>query len=135
MAIELATAYLSIVPETSKVAPGVAKALGSVESTADKSGKAMGSKLTAAMGGVVKKTALGVGAAAGAALGAGLTKGLGRLNSIEQAQAKLKGLGALRQIRGQYYGGFSVLREGHGVWPGGSGVVSGWPGRCWYQAG
>lgn len=100
MAIELAHAYVSILPETSKIAPGVAKALGGAEKTADKSGKSMGQKLSTGMGGVLKKSAVGVGAAAGAALGAGLTKGIGRLNSIEQAEAKLKGLGHSAQSVG-----------------------------------
>lgn len=100
MAIELAHAYVSILPETSKIAPGVAKALGGAEKTADKSGKSIGSKLSSGMGSVLKKSAVGVGAAAGAALGAGLTKGIGRLNSIEQAEAKLKGLGHSAQSVG-----------------------------------
>ena len=100
MAIELAHAYVSILPETSKIAPGVAKALGGAEKTADKSGQSMGQKLSSGMGSVLKKSAVGVGAAAGAALGAGLTKGIGRLNSIEQAEAKLKGLGHSAQSVG-----------------------------------
>lgn len=100
MAIELAHAYVSILPETSKIAPGVAKALGGAEKTADKSGQSMGQKLSTGMGSVLKKSAVGVGAAAGAALGAGLTKGIGRLNSIEQAEAKLKGLGHSAQSVG-----------------------------------
>ena len=100
MAIELAHAYVSILPETKAIAPGVAKALTGVEKTADKSGKSMGSKLSTGMGSVLKKSAVGVGAAAGAALGAGLTKGIGRLNSIEQAEAKLKGLGHSAQSVG-----------------------------------
>ena len=100
MAIELAHAYVSILPETSKIAPGVAKALGGAEKTADKSGQSMGQKLSSGMGSTLKKSAVGVGAAAGAALGAGLTKGIGRLNSIEQAEAKLKGLGHSAQSVG-----------------------------------
>lgn len=100
MAIELAHAYVSILPETKAIAPGVAKALTGVEKTADKSGKSMGQKLSSGMGSVLKKSAVGVGAAAGAALGAGLTKGVGRLNSIEQAEAKLKGLGHSAQSVG-----------------------------------
>ena len=93
MASELAAVYLSIIPETSKIAPGVHKALSGVDKAADASGKSMGSKITAGLGGVLKKSAIGVGASAGAALGVGLTKGLGRLNGIEQAEAKLRGLG------------------------------------------
>ena len=100
MAIELAHAYVSILPETKAIAPGVAKALTGVEKQADKSGKSIGSKLSTGMGSVLKKSAVGVGAAAGAALGAGLTKGIGRLNSIEQAEAKLKGLGHSAQSVG-----------------------------------
>lgn len=100
MAYELAHAYVSILPETKAIAPGVAKALTGVEKQADKSGKSIGSKLSTGMGSVLKKSAVGVGAAAGAALGAGLTKGIGRLNSIEQAEAKLKGLGHSAQSVG-----------------------------------
>ena len=93
MATELAVAYVSIVPETSKIAPGVRKALGAAEKTADSSGQSMGSKLSAALGSTLKRSAIGVGVSAGAAIGAGLTKGIGRLNGIEQAEAKLRGLG------------------------------------------
>ena len=93
MASELAAVYLSIIPETSKIAPGVHKALSGVDKAADASGKSMGARISAGMGGVLKKSAIGVGATAGAALGAGLAKGLGRLNGIEQAEAKLTGLG------------------------------------------
>lgn len=93
MASELAAVYLSIIPETSKIAPGVHKALSGVDKAADASGKSMGARISSGMGGVLKKSAIGVGASAGAALGVGLTKGLGRLNGIEQAEAKLRGLG------------------------------------------
>ena len=93
MAVELAVAYVSIVPETSKIAPGVRQALTGAEKGAEKSGQSMGSRISAGMGGVLKKSAIGVGVAAGAAVGAGLTKGLGRLNGIEQAESKLTGLG------------------------------------------
>lgn len=100
MAIELATAYVSILPETSKIAPGVARALAGAEKSADRSGRSMGGKIAAGLGGVLKKSAVGVGVSAGGAIGAGLAKGLGRLNSIEQAQAKLKGLGHSAQSVG-----------------------------------
>lgn len=100
MAIELATAYVSLIPETSKIAPGVSKALTGAEKQADKSGQSMGQKLSTGMGRVLKKSAIGVGVSAGGALGAGLAKGLSRLNSIEQAEAKLKGLGHSAQTVG-----------------------------------
>lgn len=49
--------------------------------------------MSAAIGGVLKKSALGIGAAAGGILGTALFSGFKRLNSIDQAQAKLTGLG------------------------------------------
>lgn len=93
MAVEIAAAYISIIPETSKIAPGINKAMGGAEKSASKSGESMGQKLSSGMGSALKKSAVGVGVAAGAAIGAGLTKGVGRLNGIEQAEAKLRGLG------------------------------------------
>lgn len=93
MAVEIAAAYISIIPETSKIAPGINKAMGGAEKSASKSGESMGQKLSSGMGSALKKSAVGVGVAAGAAIGAGLTKGIGRLNGIEQAEAKLRGLG------------------------------------------
>ena len=85
---ELGVGYISIIPETSKITPGIAKALGSAEPAADKSGKSMGGKLASGMGTALKGAALGVGVAAGAAVATGLTKGMGRLTGIENAEAK-----------------------------------------------
>ena len=93
MAVELATAYVSIVPETSKIAPGVRKALGGVEGDADRSGRRMGGKLMGGLATAAKGAAIGAGAAVAAGFGTALVKGFGRLNAIEQAQAKLRGLG------------------------------------------
>ena len=109
---ELATGYISLVVETSKIPKQVGDAMKGVEAQADKTGKSMGEKL----GTGLKRTAAGAGLAAGAALGAAITKGVGRLNSIEQAEAKLSGLGnstqqvgnimenALASVRGTAYG-------------------------------
>lgn len=91
--VELAVAYLSIVPDTSKVAPGVTKALGGLDVPASKSGQSMGSKIADGIGSVLKRGVKATGLAAGAALGVSLTKGLGRLNALDQANAKLEGLG------------------------------------------
>lgn len=44
MAVELAVAYLPILPETSKIAPGVRQALGLTEAEADASGKRAGKR-------------------------------------------------------------------------------------------
>ena len=88
---ELATAYVSISASTRGLGKDIAKAMGSPEiaKTGDKAGRSIGSRL----GGVLKKSAVGVGVAAGGLLGTALTKGFGRLNAIDQAQAKLRGLG------------------------------------------
>lgn len=96
--IELAVAYVSIVPEVSKIAPGVRQALGDTGRYGDAAGKTLGSKMASGASSALKKglkvaglASLGV--SVGGAISAGLYKGLGRLTAIEQAQAKLKGLG------------------------------------------
>ena len=97
---ELGVGYISILPEVKGITPGIKKALQGAEPEAAKSGQSMGSKLTDSLGGVLKTGALGAGVVAGGAISAGLAKGLGRLNSIEQAEAKLKGLGNSTQAVG-----------------------------------
>lgn len=93
MANELAVAYVSIVPETSRIAAGISKSVGAYGKQAEKDGSSLGSKLATGMKSTLKKSAIGVGVSAGAAIGAGLTKGIGRLSAIEMAEAKLRGLG------------------------------------------
>ncbi|MCK7676362.1 tape measure protein [Corynebacterium pygosceleis] len=93
MSVELGVGYLSIVPETSKIAPGIASALDKAEGGASKAGKSIGDRLGGAMGKALKVTAAGTGAAVGGVLAASMAKGFGRLSAIDQAQAKLTGLG------------------------------------------
>ena len=90
---ELGVGYISIVPEVSKISPGIAQALGDAEAKAERKGHSMGVKLSGALGKAMKVGAASVGIAAGGAIGVGLTKGLGRLTAVENAQAKLTGLG------------------------------------------
>lgn len=90
---ELGVGYISIVPEVSKISPGIAKALGDTAPVAEKSGQSMGGKLSAGISKTLKGAALGTGAAAGGLIATGLTKGFGRLQAIEGAQSKLTGLG------------------------------------------
>jgi tape measure domain-containing protein len=92
MALELATAYVSIVPETSKVKPGIDKALQGVGSSADTAGQSMGSKLAAGLGSTLKVGALGAGAVAGGLLAKAFSSGMGRLTAIDNAKAKMEGL-------------------------------------------
>lgn len=113
---ELAHAYVSLRISTQGMGQDVKKALTGIEGDAGKTGRSMGQKLSSGMGSVLKKSAIGVGVASGAALAAGLTKGVGRLNSIEQAESKLTGLGnsasnvggimenALASVKGTSYG-------------------------------
>ncbi|MCZ4077278.1 tape measure protein [Rhodococcus sp. H36-A4] len=86
MAIELGTAYISILPETSKIAPGVTKALAGAEGGAAASGGRMGVGL---LGGLTK--AVGIAGGIGTVLFGGsiLKGGLDRLTTIQDATASL----------------------------------------------
>lgn len=116
MAYELATAYVSLTVETKDMGRDIAKQFDDVQRQADKSGQGIGDRLASGMGKALKRGALVGGAAAGAALGTALYKGMGRLDGIEQAEAKLSGLGhsaqgtaqimddALTSVRGTAFG-------------------------------
>lgn len=92
MAVELATAYVSLIPSARGAKAAIAKEL-DIDQPAEKAGKSAGGRITGALGKAVKGTIIGVGVAAGAALSAAMVKGWGRLTAIEDAQAKLEGLG------------------------------------------
>ena len=94
---ELGVGYISIVPEVSKISPGIAEALGATSPVAEKSGKTMGAKLSSGINKTLKASAIGIGTTAGGFIAAGLTKGFGRLQAIEGAQSKLSGLGSSAQ--------------------------------------
>lgn len=116
MAVELATAYISLVSDTSKLAPSITKGTSGLDSTLEKSGKGLGGSLMKGIGGAALVGAAAVGAAAVGTLGVALTKGFQRLNSLDQATAKLEGLGhsaesvdaimanALESVRGTAFG-------------------------------
>lgn len=87
--VELATAYVSIVPTTRGMGKDITRQFGQVESAAAKTGSNAGAKLKAGLMGAAKVA----GAAVAGLVGAALVKGWGRLTAIENAQAKLKGLG------------------------------------------
>lgn len=94
---ELGVGYLSIIPETSKIAPGIKSALGGAEKHAEPSGKSMGSRIAGGIGTAVStglKTVAGGAVAAGVAgIGTAMVKGFQRLDAIDTANAKLTGLG------------------------------------------
>ena len=93
MSQALAAVYLPIIPDASKIAPGVKQALGAVERQGDASGRTLGSRISGAMGKAMRTSALATGAAVGGILGSAVTKGFGRLTAIDSAEAKLTGLG------------------------------------------
>lgn len=64
-----------------------------MDGIAESAGQSAGSKMGAALGGALKVGAIAVGGAAITGLGVALTKGFGRLQAIENAKAKLSGLG------------------------------------------
>ena len=93
MAVELAVAYISLVAETDKLAPSIMKGTSGLNSTLEKRGGSLGGSLMKGIGGAAVGTAAVVAGGVVATLGAALVKGFGRLNSLDQASAKLRGLG------------------------------------------
>lgn len=91
--VELATAYVSLAVSTKGLAKGVKGELGGIESEAEKSGKRSGGLMSKALGGALKAGAAGVAAVGIGALGTSMVKGFQRLNALDQATAKLTGLG------------------------------------------
>lgn len=93
MAVELGSAYISLLADTRGLAKSVRKGLGEIETEADRTGKVSGSKLG---GGLSKGIGIAGTAVAGLTAlvgGLALKGGIDRALNIENAQAKLKGLG------------------------------------------
>lgn len=93
-AIELGAAYLSIIPDVSKIAPRVQGALDGTQRQFEKSGKESGGIFSKMLGanllsaGIVKTTEKASGLISGA-----LNRGFNRFTGIENAKAKLTGFG------------------------------------------
>ena len=86
MAYNLGSAYIQVVPTTKGFGKNLEKELGGVGAQAS---SGLGGKLW----GGLKKTAVGAGVAIGGVLAGSVAKGFQRLSAIEQAEAKLSGLG------------------------------------------
>lgn len=86
MAYNLGSAFIEVVPSTRGLGKGIEKELGGVGGRASKQ---MGGKLW----GGLKAGAVGAGVAIGGVLAGSVAKGFGRLRDIENAEAKLTGLG------------------------------------------
>lgn len=89
----IGTAWISVVPDTDKLAPAIKDALKGAEKSAVGSGSNMGQGLTSGINKTLKAGVVGAGLAAGGVLATSLAKGFGRRNALDQAEAKLKGLG------------------------------------------
>lgn len=89
-AVEVGTAYVSVLPSTK----GFNKAIDSSLSGAGSGvGAKIGTKIDSGISKVLKTGVAATGVAVGGILGASITKGLGRLNAIEQAKVKFEALG------------------------------------------
>lgn len=93
MAVELATAYISLVSDTSKLAPSIMKGTSGLDSTLSKRGSALGAGLVGGLAAGLVGPALKLGGKLVSALTAPLSKGMDRLVSLDNATAKLEGLG------------------------------------------
>ena len=94
----IGVADILVVPVFKDLQKKVGKELDGVANSAgDKAGKGLGGKMTDAvtgfMGGAMKAAGIAGGLSVGAAFGTALFKGFGRLQAIENAKAKLSGLG------------------------------------------
>jgi len=89
MATELGVAYLSITADTRKLDKSLRQSLSGVEADSEKSGSRIGGKLAAGVKAFAKVGMVGAGLVAGAAL----TKGFSRAIQLQDATAKLEGLG------------------------------------------
>lgn len=99
--VELANAWVNIIPNTSKIAPAIKSAFGEVEPVVQKKGSSIGTGLSGAIGKTLKIGAVSAGTAAGGLLAGAMAKGFSRLSAIEGAEAKLKGLGnSAEQVSG-----------------------------------
>lgn len=93
IAVELATAYISLTVDSSKLAGQITKGTAGIDSQVEKRGAGIGGSLMKGIGGAALGGAAVVAAGTVATIGTALVKGFSRLNSLDQATAKLEGLG------------------------------------------
>lgn len=84
-------ATLQIIPSLKGSKAAIEKDLGAVDG--EPAGKSIGSRISGGIGTVLKAGAAVTGAAVAGTLGTAITKGFGRLKTLDQANAKLLGLG------------------------------------------
>ena len=93
MAVEIADAYVSLYVKMPGVKNDITEALGGAGKGVEKSGETMGAQLMDGMNKIGKVGAVALGGALAAGVGTALVKGFQRLDTIDQATAKLTGLG------------------------------------------
>lgn len=113
---ELGVGYISVVASTERIPGQLRQAFSGAAGIGEAAGRDMGGRMSSALGSALKGGAIAAGAAVTGVLGAALTKGIGRLTAIDDAQGKLKGLGhdaqstaaimdsALDSVRGTAFG-------------------------------
>ena len=91
----IAVRYLGLVPTLKGFDRNLAKELGGsrIKGIAGSAGGGIGNRLVSGMTKTLKVGAVAAGGAVAGILGTAVVKGFGRLNAIENAEAKLKGLG------------------------------------------
>lgn len=114
--VEIANAYVALTTKMPGVKKEIASALSGASSEVERSGSGLGGNLMKGIGGAAVAGAAVAGAAIAVTLGTALTKGFQRLNAIDQATAKMEGLGftsdetaalmdnALESVRGTAFG-------------------------------
>lgn len=91
---EVASAWVTLIPSAKGFAKRTeAEISGDVTKVGQSSGKRMGGGMSAMLGKTLKVGAVGAAVAAGGLVGTALWKGMGRLVALDQAKAKLTGLG------------------------------------------
>lgn len=90
---ELGTGWVSIVPDVSKLTPGIRAALDKAEPEFARAGGRAGKSFMGSFNPVAKIGAAAAGIASGVSFAGAFAKGFGRLKSIDTAEAKLRGLG------------------------------------------
>lgn len=94
MAIEVGASYVTILPSAKGFGKNLNKQIGpAMQRAGDEGGQSFGSKFGGSVKKWGKRSLIGIGVTAGALLGTALTTGFSRSVKIENAQAKLKGLG------------------------------------------
>lgn len=92
-AVEVGTAYVSVLPSTKGFNKAVDSSLSKAGAGAGKTGEGIGSRMASGLGKTLKAGAVAAAGVAAVGIGTALAKGFERATAIEDAQAKLRGLG------------------------------------------